>query len=240
VAEDKNHIISALRNEILRMEGFRSECVLSAPHLSGPIQDAFPGSVFPLACTHEFLVSEAENFAATGAFISALVSSWLHSNGAVVWIGAEQKLLPTALEPFGISPSRFIFVTAREKDILWVTEEALKCPAVAAVISEVRDMGFTASRRLQLAVEQSRTTGFIIRHMRSSPGTTACVSRWRIAQLPSDPIDTLPGLGFPKWRVDLLRVRNGRPGSWDVQWAEGKLEYLVEKESVEIKQAHAG
>lgn len=41
-----------------------------------------------------------------------------------------------------------------------VMEEALKCGGLAAVVGEVQDISFTASRRLQLAVEQSGVTGF--------------------------------------------------------------------------------
>jgi protein ImuA len=33
----------------------------------------------------------------------------------------------------------------------------------------------------------------------------------------------LPGVGFPKWNVELLKVRNGKPGSWQVEWAAGKF-----------------
>jgi protein ImuA len=53
--------------------------------------------------------------------------------------------------------------------------------------------------------------------------TTSCVSRWKITSLASERVDDLPGIGFPKWRVELLRIRNGKPGSWDVQWMNGKF-----------------
>ena len=72
---------------------------------------------------------------------------------------------------------------------------------------------FKESRRLQLAAEQSRVTGFIIRHQPGLINTIACVSRWRISTLPSEPGEGLPGVGFPKWQVELLKVRNGRPAN---------------------------
>jgi protein ImuA len=28
----------------------------------------------------------------------------------------------------------------------------------------------------------------------------------------------MPGVGFPKWNVELLKMRNGKPGSWEVEW----------------------
>jgi protein ImuA len=45
-------------------------------------------------------------------------------------------------------------------------------------------------------------------------------------------MDGLPGLGFPRWRVDLLRVRNGQGGSWILEWADGKF-VAVEQTLVE-------
>lgn len=238
---NKSNIISALRADILRLEGFRAHYAGSSPHVSDPIHHAFPGAAFPSGATHEFLLSAIENFSATGAFITMIVSSWLNTKEAIVWIGAEQKLMPSALEPFGIAPDRFLFARVmKEKDLLWVTEEALKCPAVGAVVSEVMDMSFTASRRLQLAVEESRTTGFIIRPDRLKLTPTACVSRWRVSQLPSESIDDLPGIGFPKWKVELLRVRNGQPGVWNVQWAEQQLTYLSTYNQNKYQPAKAG
>lgn len=229
VKENKSNIISVLRSDILRLEGFRSHNTGFRPNVSDPIQKSFPGAVFPSGATHEFLLSSVENFSATGAFITGIISTWLNTNGAIVWIGTEQKLLPSALEPFGIAPDRFLFAkVSKDRDLLWVTEEALKCHAVGAVVSEVKDMSFTASRRLQLAVEESQVTGFIVRTDRSKLTPTACVSRWRVSQLPSESIDDLPGIGFPKWQIELLRVRNGQPGIWNVQWTDQKLTYLSE------------
>jgi len=94
---------------------------------------------------------------------------------------------------------------------------------LTAVVGEMKEISFTASRRLQLAVEQSQVTGFILRNNFRNLNTTACVSRWKITSLPSEAVDDLPGIGFPKWRVELLRIRNGRSGVWDVQWMNGRF-----------------
>jgi protein ImuA len=42
----------------------------------------------------------------------------------------------------------------------------------------------------------------------------------------------MPGIGFPKWDVALLKVRNGKPGSWIMQWRNGKFELAHEQELV--------
>jgi protein ImuA len=33
----------------------------------------------------------------------------------------------------------------------------------------------------------------------------------------------MPGVGFPRWNVELLKVRNGKPGAWQIEFAEGKF-----------------
>ncbi len=131
---------------------------------------------------------------------------------------------------FDVEPHRVIFIDLqREKDVLWAMEEALKCEGLAAVIAEVREISFSQSRRLQLAVESSRVTGFLLRNDARKLSTTTCVARWQVTPLPSELEDELPGVGFPRWQVDLLRVRNGSTGSWKLEWVDGRFVQVDEK-----------
>ena len=107
-------------------------------------------------------------------------------------------------------------------------EEALKCEGLAAVICEVRELSFLASRRLQLAVEKSQVTGFVLQCQPKTINTTACISRWKITALPTELADGMPGVGFPRWQVQLLKVRNGRPGNWQLEWAGGRFRHIAE------------
>jgi protein ImuA len=218
------HIISELQEKILSLQGFRA---VNSPSLDiglGPIKDSFPNSSIPLGCVHELLTEKTENEAATGGFITALLTLMMSTHGVVLWISSSRTIFPPALKNFGVEPDRFIFVDLqKEKDVAWAIDEALKCAALTAVVGEVKDISFTMSRRLQLAAEQSHVTGFVIRKNKTRPGTTACVSRWKIASMPSEPVEDLPGIGFPKWRVELMRIRNGKPGTWDVAWKEGRF-----------------
>src|SRR5204863_978353 len=137
-------------------------------------------------------------------------------------ISSCRKIFPPALNFFDIEADRIIFIDVKkEKEILWVLEEALKCEGLAAVVGEINEISFTASRRLQLAVEESRVTGFLLRHYHSKLNITASVSRWRITHIPSKLEDGLPGVGFPRWNVVLEKIRNGRPGHWQIEWSAG-------------------
>ena len=218
----KADILKGLQTDILRLQGFKSSSNVALGYWFRANQDAFPNSSFPLGAVHEFLSAQREDAASTNGFIAGLLSSLMGSNGATLWISSSRTLFPPALKSFGIEPDRFIFLDLqKEKDVLWAMDESLKCSALSAVIGEMREIDFTASRRLQLAVEQSQVTGFILRNNYRHLNTTACVSRWKITPLPSDVNDGMPGIGFPKWRVELLRMRNGKSGTWDIQWING-------------------
>lgn len=214
---------SQLQADILRLQGFKpAGSGLGALSL-GAIDAAFPNRTFPLAAVHELWAPAPEAVAASSGFMTGLMAALMRPKGVAVWISTRRTVFPPALKAFGIKPDRVLFVEVpRERDALWAMEEALRSPALTAVVGELRDISFTASRRLQLAVEQSQVTGFII-NRNVKPTTTACVSRWRITSLPSETPDALPGIGLPQWRVELLRIRNGRPGVWQVQWQKNRF-----------------
>jgi protein ImuA len=218
----KADILSDLQTDILRLQGFKASPNTGLDLGLGPVLEAFPNASFPVGAVHEFL-SLLEDSVATCGFVSGLLSSLMGTYGTTLWISSCRTLFPPALKNLGVEPDRIIFLDLqKERDVLWAMDEALKCSALAAVVGEIREIDFTTSRRLQLAVEQSQVTGFILRNNFRQLSTTACVSRWKITSLPSG-INDLPGVGFPTWRVELLRVRNGRPGTWDVQWMNGRF-----------------
>ena len=225
-------IIEELQADILRLQGFKTSNSAAVDVGLGPIKNAFPNATFPLGAIHEFLSEQKESAAATSGFIAGLLSSLMGNDGTALWISSSRTLFPPALNTFGIQPDRFIFIDLqKEADVLWTMDEALKCGAISAVVGEVQEINFTASRRLQLAVEQSQVTGFVIRSGYKKLNTTACVSRWRITPLPSEPIDGLPGIGYPKWRVELLRIRNGRCGVWDIECLDGRFVPVYKSDS---------
>jgi protein ImuA len=160
--------------------------------------------------------------------------------GACLWISASRTLFPPALKLFGVEPDRIIFIDLKkEKDVLWAMEEALKCDGLAAVIGEVSDINLTQSRRLQLTVEKSKVTGLILRNNKQKLATTACVARWQIKPIVSELEDGMPGVGFPRWNVELLKVKNGSPGSWDIEWSAGKFNLVQPQEHI-LKQLQVG
>lgn len=159
--------------------------------------------------------------------MGGILASLMRSGGVSVWISAHRTIFPPALRSFGIAPDKMIFIDLqKDSDILWATEEALKCNGLAAVVGEIPELSFAASRRLQLAVEKSEVTGFIFRSNARSLNTTACITRWKVTSLPGILPVGMPGVGFPRWNVELLKVRNGKPGTWQIEYAAGAFRFM--------------
>lgn len=216
----KKEVMDRLRREILAAEGLQRQAYEPKLDMGLPaLASAFPDQTFPTGCIHEFISPDMESAAATAGFITALLGHMAKQKGPCIWVSRHRRLFAPALLAFGLPPDQVIFIHPdKDRDLLWTTEQALKCRGLAAVIADVPDLDLTASRRLQLAVEQSRVTGLLHRYLPGNTGHTACVARWQIKPLSSETGD-LPGMGAPRWQVNLLKVRNGRPGTWIIDWA---------------------
>jgi len=225
----KEEIISKLRQDMIRWQSFRPPQPGTVNDLGlGLLAGAFPDGIFPTGSIHEFISSNPEDTASTSGFIAGLVQKLLHGGGACLWVSYTRRIYPPALKLFGVDPDRVIFVDVPlQKDVLWVTEEALKCKGVATVICETKNLSFSESQRLQLAVEKSHVTGFVLRKDVKKANTTACVTRWQIRPVRSHLRPGMPGVGHPRWHVELLKVRNGRPGNWTVEWKRQSFQMII-------------
>jgi protein ImuA len=225
----KADIIARLQREILPLQGYKSLHTNNDLDIDcGPIKKAFPGARFPLGTIHEFInTTSSKGTPATAGFVSGILSGLMRHGGTALWISSSRTVFPPALSSFGIAPDKIIFIDLqKERDVLWTMEEALKCNGIAAVIGEMKQLDFTVSRRLQLAVEQSRVTGFVLRRGTANTHATTSIARWKITSLQSEVPDEMPGVGFPRWKVELIKVRNGKPGTWIIEWKAGRFRHV--------------
>ena len=190
---------------------------------------SFPDHAFPLGTIHEFIPANTEDRGSTIGLMTAIASRIVSKKSYLLWVGSSSEVYPPGLKCLGMEPSRIIFINhQKEKDILWTTEEALKCKALDLVITEIPGLDFTSGRRLQLAAETGNVTGFVFRQSFLSPGTTASTSRWKINSVPGNP-GNLPGVGFPRWQVEISKMRNGKTGNWLIEWRNGQLKEVREE-----------
>jgi protein ImuA len=221
-------VLATLRSEVARLER-RSEAgrqdrvvTFGAP----AIDAALPGGL-ALGALHEVAGSgpQVEYGAAATLMVAGLLS---RVPGQVLWVLEQADIHPPALAAVGLAPDRVVYVRARKpQTALLIVEEGVRHSGLAGVVGEFSGaLGLTASRRLQLAAEQSGVTAFLLRRSRcfDSPALlepSAAATRWRVAAVPSGPplphAPETPGLGRPRWRLDLIRCRGGEPHSWIVE-----------------------
>jgi protein ImuA len=235
-------LLRTLRDRIARIErdGGSDRTSSAIPLGIEAIDQALPGGGLIPGALHEAAGAgpDTEHGAAATLFIAGLLA---RMQGKVLWVVGHADLFAPGLAGAGLHPDRVVFAEA-SKDVLPAMEEALRHPGLAAVVGEINGrLTLVASRRLQLAAEQTGILAVALRRSRSFDDPvlrepTAAVTRWRVAALPSPPAlphaPATPGLGRARWRLDLMRCRGGEPGSWIVEAcdATGRLEEVAKHE----------
>jgi len=195
------------------------------------IDRVLPGGGLALGALHEILgmSGDEEDGALAAAFAAGILGRLTATaDGLVLWCLPRPDLYGPGLVAHGLDPAHLVLVRAPgDTEIWWAIEEGLRAPGIAAVIGEVGVLPAVASRRLQLAAERSGITAFLLRRWRDGGQAArernlpnAAVTRWRITALPSQPLRGEPGVGRPRWRVELLRCRGGEPACWEVEEAD--------------------
>ena len=237
-ANKKDRVLAALRAKIGAIEKTAGPGTgkPAADHHSGrpalsltPDLDSFlPHGGLLRGALHEVVGPPGAQGAAAG-FAAALMSLAAARQGVVLWCrrhfdGQENgELYGPGLSPFGLGPERLLEVRAgRDQDILWALEEGLQSSALCAVLGEVSDLSFTASRRLQLAAEAQGIPALVLRHNSQSHAVSAAHTRWGVEPARNG----TPAYNI-KWKLNLLRCRGATADSqattWQVEWRDGHL-----------------
>ncbi|AHE52187.1 ImuA family protein [Sphingomonas sanxanigenens] len=217
-----NPQIAALRERIARIEASgRRPCGVLPFGL--PVLDRkVPGGGLQLGALHE--IAGGSNGAVHGA-AAALFAAGIAARtpGQVLWCVTRGDLFAPALAQAGLHPDRVIYAeVGDEKGVLACMEEGLRHGGPTAVVGELARLPMVASRRLQLAAEGSGTIALAIRRWRRMAEAadfgqpTASVTRWRVTALPSAPLP-VPGVGRPRWLVELIRVRAGECADFELE-----------------------
>ena len=170
----------------------------------------------PATLTEVFPATGAEA-AATGFVMTQLGAG----SGTILWVQdrlAQHETGRPSLAGLGLRRPLLLMQLSRPVDVMIAVEEGLRCTALAAVVAEIRGdpaaVTFTAMKRLALRAEATGVACWLIRQA-ATADLSAARNRWRIAPLPSaaNPDDPRAP-GDPRWRVELFRSRDGRPGEW--------------------------
>ncbi|HTV89621.1 MAG TPA: damage-inducible protein [Stellaceae bacterium] len=222
--------LDALRDRLRHLEQPARHGVL--PFGVAAIDAALPAGGLLLGAMHEILSAggDEEDGAAAAGFAAGILARLVPEGGPgpVLWCLKRPDVYGPGLAAHGLVPARLVLVAARrDEEILWAVEEGLGEPGLAAVVGEVGRLPMVAGRRLQLAAERSGVTLLLLRRWRSATEAaaerarpSAAATRWRVAALPSADTAGEPGVGRPRWRVELVRCRGGVPAEWDVEVAD--------------------
>jgi len=181
----------------------------------GSAEPKEPGFAIPSGMVHEvFSDALRDAGAALGFALAGARGLRTSDRPAVLYLQlmqeAQEMGFPYApgLMNFGIPSEMLIFIRPGTiVELLWAVEEALACPAIAAVIADVagdpKALDFAASRRLSLRTAAGGGTVLILRYGIGRTATAARL-RWHVtpavsADQPFDP----RAPGESRWRVKL-------------------------------------
>lgn len=204
--------LAELREKVRRLQAARRPA--SGSCLTGlPLLDRALGGGLATASLHEFLAPCGQapiRTLALRAAMQALAGSDPHGwrfrpDRWLMYLDTLGDFYPPAAARLGLPLERLLVIRVRRPvDALWTCEQALRCPAVGVVIATVRAIDPYASRRLQLAAEAGGGLGILLRHEEAREITFAA-SRLRFTPQPSP-------AGFWRTQVEVLKLREGRPG----------------------------
>jgi protein ImuA len=211
---------------------------LGVPALDEALQGGLAcGALHELSPASELQLGAAFGF---GLAIAALAATGgrqvlcIQTDYAALAAGAPYGL---GLDRLGLSMDRLLILrVAHPLDALWAFEAALKCPALAAVLTELPEAGgaadLTATRRLSLAAQAGGGLGLLLRH-RPCPLGSAAMTRWQVAAAPSQP-DRFGGLGGLSFDLSLQRNRRGRCGRWITGWNHDECTFVPQALSLGV------
>jgi protein ImuA len=242
------HELQILRRRIDALAANKPEIAEAAIALGEEaIDGALPGGGLVSGAIHELLPATEGDFAAALGFGLGLLARLTQTRPQpVLWAVPSHETFrhgiayPVGIAAFGLDPRCLLHLAvATAQDALWALEEGLSSAALAAVIGILpasnKSYDFTASRRLSLRAASSGVAALLIRpHAGADNGSnwpTAAVTRWLIAAQPSAPLRrrglSMPGIGPPRWQVDLVRCKRGRPHRWLVEWDHETLSFRL-------------
>lgn len=207
-------VLADLRERISSIEGEGAKKVGCLPFGVAEIDAILPGGGLAQGALHEFAGggSGTVDGAAAALFAAGIAA---RTKGQIVWCLTRPDLFFPALAQAGLHPKRVIFVESdKEEDVAASMEEALSYGGLGAVVGEMVRLPMVVSRRLQLVAERTGTIALVVRRWRRQTEAndfgqpTAAMTRWRVSVLPSEALP-VPGIGRPRWFLELMRSRAG-------------------------------
>lgn len=159
-----------------------------------------PGGGWPCGAIAE-LMSDAIGIGELGLLMPAL-AALARAGRYIAWIAPPYLPYAPALAQRGLLLERILLIrTQALQETLWATEQALRCPAIGAVLSWPPYIADKNVRRLQLAAEAAGTVGFLYRPPEAAHESSPAALRLKLHANPDGII------------VEIHKSRGGRAGA---------------------------
>ena len=200
-------------NRSSELEGISTGCAA--------LDDCLPNGGYVPGTMVEYLRTApacGASYLAYAAAASALKSK----GGFLVVVDTQHSVYPPALAMHGIDLKQVVFVRPESRaDAIWATDQALRTPAVAAVIAEIEKVDDRAARRLQLASEMGDGLGILLRSAAARRFPSWAEVQWLVrsispSRLPKPTVNENPitaDNAGRKLTLELLRNRGGQAGA---------------------------
>ncbi len=208
-----NNVLENLRQRLARLEKLYNRTgnkIVSTG--CAALDRVLPGGGFPCGSLVEFLASDDGSGTVELALRAARQAC--QDGKPLVVIDRPGQFYPPAAVCIGIQPRQLLVVQPHSQaDEHWAIDQAMRCPAVGAVLAWPGTIDQRTFRRLQLAAEHGGGLGLLIR-----PLSARREPSWAQVRLVVEP---LPGGTSRKrrLRIELLRCR----GTADKRTLEVKL-----------------
>jgi protein ImuA len=208
--QSPQELVESLQRQIERLEaGRRPQEAAVVSSGSPPLDELLPEKGFRRGTLIEWL-SEGEG---TGVATLALLAARqaCSSGGVLVVLDEHRQFYPPAAARLGMDLTQMIIVQAASvADNLWAMDQALRCPAAAAVLGWPRKLDGRTFRRMQLAAEQGGGLGLLLRPAGAEHEPSWAEIRLRVEPLPA------ASQGGRRLRIEVLRSR-GQAGGASVE-----------------------
>ena len=197
--------------------------------------DAALGGGLSRGRVHEIYAAQESDAATITGFAVTAATGMAEEKRHILWLRSRRSLGRGGIlqangwaELGGVPGTGLLAIVPDTITLLRAATDALRCGALGAVVAEdwgrMRELDFTASRRLALAAEKSGVPLVLLR-LDADPVNSAAQTRWQVAAAPSQ---ALPGNapGQPTFDLELLRQRSGPSGlSWRLEWDRDRRKF---------------
>lgn len=214
-------VIQQLRRQLLRCQVTHATQTTVSSGYPG-LDKLLPESGLPSGSVIEWVHDGPGLHSATLALHCA--AGFLKKPGVLAVVDAQNDFHPMSLHHLGIPMPRLLVVRpclnhqtcgepsqAQKSETLWTLEQLARCSGVRVVMAWIDHLSSTAQRRLQLAVEKSGVTVFLMRSSIALQQTSWADLRFHVQSVPQPEADVnefLTPSKYSRLSVQLVRSKN--------------------------------